>query len=203
MRRLFGIHTGIVLKKYAHKNKIALLDKALGRIDGILFARQEFAIGAQLSYSLDEHLGTYFIVSCEVIDVPLMLGKYDVYFLHHVLEVCYYSVQLGSVDQAVFDIIIFLYKHFSPLWSMAAKKIVIFRLFIAIGYYVDHQLLRKPSIIALCAMPIDKLFGVIIDLDDVLDDVNDIKDMRDWLCECLMEHPYGDQFKTVNFLYKE
>lgn len=199
MRRLLATHTGIVLKKYAHKNKIALLDRILGRIDGIVFASHDISIGAQLSYSLDERSGCYYIVSCEVIDVPLVVGKYDVYFLHHVLEICYFSVPLRSVEVVVFDMIIFLYRHFSSSWSMVEKKIFIFRLLVAIGCYSDHFWLHKPNIQALCIMPIDKLFGGIIHLSDI----SDIRDMHDWLSVCLMEHPYSDQFKTVNFLYKE
>lgn len=194
MRRLAGIHTGIVIKKYPYKNKVALLDKTLGRIDGVLFVKKEISLGALLHYSLDERGGVYFVNTCEVIDVPLLLGKHDLYFLHHVFEVCYYSIPIGTVESAVFDALVFLYARFSILWTMDEKKIFIFRLLVSIGFYAEHSFLHKPVIIDLYTMPIDKVFDGTIHLDCV-------QEIHDWICFNLAEHPYSDQFKTMSFLY--
>jgi len=196
MQRLFSNHTGVVLRVYVHKNKIALLDAVLGRIDVCFFAGDTISAGTVLQYDLNKYYDTYVMASWEMVSVPLLLGKTDIGFLHTLLELCYYSVRLGSVDAEVFTIIMFLYTDVADQWSVHTKKIIMAKLLISIGVYMDHIVFAKPAIIRLCATPIDKIFDETIDL-------NCIQDIDELLRCCLAGHPYADQFKAVKFLYKE
>lgn len=201
MKRLSGFYTGIVLKKYTHKNKIALLDKKLGRIDGIVPVMHDIAVGTLLGYEVRQQGHAYFLIAPEILDMPLAMGKHDLIFLHHVLEWCYYSVRLGSVEEHVFDAIMCLYATFAQSWSVIAKNVFIFKLLLIIGCYSEHALLKKPIIAQLHAMPIDKVFDGALDLEYMFGSY--VQDMHDWIRLCWVEHPYGNQFKTVSFLYKE
>lgn len=201
MKRLSGFYMGIVLKKYPHKNKIALLDRKLGRIDGIVPVMHDIAVGALLGYEVRQQGSAIFLIAPEILDMPLIMGKHDLVFLHHVLEWCYYSVQLGSIEEQVFEMIMFLYITFVGSWSATAKNVFIFKLLLLIGCYSEHALLKKPLIAQLRVMPIDKVFDGTLHLEYVLDPY--MQDMHDWIRLCWAEHPYRDQFKTVSFLYKE
>lgn len=201
MTRLSDLYTGIVLKVSAHNHTIALLDSKLGHINAVMFRLPHMSSGALIEYALQKRNNSYFIVSAEIVEAPLLVGASDLYFLHHVLELCYYSVPLGSIDTPIFDAIIFLYKHYSAAWTMTEKLVFIFRLCIQTGFYSEHVFLRKPDIMHLYTMPIDKVFSGTIHLEYM--QAGCVQEMHDWIRSCLIEHPYGDQFKTVDFFYKK
>lgn len=196
MKIAAGVRYGIVLKKDKYTPYVALLDKVLGRIDGTSYHGKIVSVGDVVSYTESKMNKKYGMSIGNTEYSPLVLGHYDISFLHHVLEVCYYSIPVGTIETVVFDMIMFLYKYFSPAWSMANKKLFVIRLFLVIGLYVEHGMLYESTINHLCTMPIDKIFSCTIDLDHK-------KNIDDLLCLLLAEHPYRDQFKTINFLYRE
>jgi len=192
-----------VLKHCIQKRKIALLDERAGRIDALLFYEQAISIGTVLQYRVIENNNRHHIITQEMIAAPLVMAQADILFLHHLLEVCYYSIPAGTFEPRVFDDILRLYEEFSPEWGMPEKIILLFRIILSIGCYTEHallvRLLSQATIREVCMGPIDKLidnlFAKTINLECA-------QHIHDWLQICIAGHPYSDQFKTAHFLEK-
>ncbi|MDP3889214.1 MAG: hypothetical protein Q8Q25_01570 [bacterium] len=192
MNQLTGVYTGIVLRRYQPtSNKIALFDQKLGRIDGIFF-ESEMILGSLLNYFLKKRADNYFLDNYEIIDMPLAIARLDLLFVHHVLELCYYFIPLGSTSDNVFSLLMLLYTK-DYVWTSLIKKIFLFKLLTIIGFYPEHPLLHKASMQYLLIMPIDKIVEEQINLDCE-------KDLHNWLRFCMAHHPSIDCFKTMSFL---
>lgn len=190
------IHTGIVLRNFSpKKNKLALIDDRLGRIDGAFFVSQVHT-GALLSYHVRGMPGRYLVEQLNMLDVPLSLARNDILFFHHVLELCYYFIPIGSCIQGIFNLLQLLYAAHSVNWDITAKQIFLFHLFSQLGmspegYRLPASLLEK--LIASSPESVDE-----VRLSDI-----DKKTLRTWLQHCLMQHPDVAQFNTVHFLNYE
>ena len=100
---------GIILKRYTTRNnKVSLLDKQLGRIEGILVS-DIISVGSLLQYVAQPYTGGFFLTNIQIIHVPLLLAKIDLLFLHHIFELCYHFAPIGSSVLGVFDLLMFLY----------------------------------------------------------------------------------------------
>jgi hypothetical protein len=201
MKQLCGEHTGIVLKHCIKKRKIALLDNSAGRVDALFFSVHPISIGTVLQYKLQENNSEYQITAQEIIATPILMAQADILFLHHLLELCYYSIPAGALEVRVFEDMLLLYERFSPAWGMPEKIVLLFRMILSLGCYTEHKLLvhllSQKAIMELYSAPldnlIDKLFSKTIDLEY-------IPAMHEWLQICMAGHPYYDQFKTAHFL---
>ncbi len=208
-------YRGIVLKKHKYTDTISLLDAHLGHIKAIVYRAFCVSVGDVLSYQIDKRGKHYILLGCKIEQQPFLLSFHDIFFLHHIIEICYYSIPLGADEKEVFDLILFLYAHFAASWTMNIKKIFLFKLILLIGVYTEHPKLSKSIIMRLSTIStqaiayisskpiegavdeaIDKVFDCAIDLDCM-------QDIHNWLCFCLAEHPYCDQFKTINYIYRE
>ena len=87
-----NIYTGIVLNhQFPLRHTITLLDKELGRMEGILL-KGEVSAGMLLQYDITLRLGRSYIQEIDIIAVPSELIHSDFLFLHHVLELCFYFI---------------------------------------------------------------------------------------------------------------
>jgi hypothetical protein len=203
MKQLCGEHTGIVLKHCIKKRKIALLDNYSGRIDALFFSVHPVSMGTVLQYKLQESGGVHQISDQELIATPIVMAQADILFLHHLLELCYYSIPAGALEVRVFEDLLLLYERFSPEWGRPEKIVLLFKVILSLGCYTEHKLLvnllSQAAVIELCAMSldnlIDKLFSKTIDLECSWA-------MYEWLQICMAGHPYYDQFKTAHFLQR-
>src|SRR3990167_5743477 len=97
------------MRQLATPHKIALLDHSAGRVDGII-ASPLVRVGSMIEYRVDKHKGTLrYIKYHTIVGVPLSIARVDILFWHHVLELCYYFVPLGSFTQQLFELLEFLY----------------------------------------------------------------------------------------------
>ncbi len=189
------MHTGIVLKRCQKMgNKVSVLDQSLGCIDGIMFS-SSINLGSLLTYRLKGRMSPYLIDQCEIIDMPFSIARADLLFLHHVLELCYYFIPVGSCSSQVFYLLLLLYSLQDHVWNDTTKKIFLFKLLTTIGFYPEHELLNRPCMRQFFTMPIDKIIVEPIDL-------NCEKDLNDWLRFCVSDHPYANDFKTMDFLMR-
>lgn len=187
-------NTGIVLKTYLPaKSKISLLDHTLGKIVGVL-TRADISSGACVSYFVNKNSSVYFIQDIEIIDMPMALAHNDIFFLHHVLELCYYFVPSGSRAPQLFNLLIALYTCEQILRNIQMKKVFLFQLFTIVGMYPDDVQFRTPYFHQLASASIDTLVGQPLDL--VIEQQLDA-----WLLQCIAMHPCAQNFKTVSFLY--
>lgn len=180
---------GILLKNYSpKKHKVSIFDKNLGRIEAIFqntAQTHQLHHGASLLYYCETTNSTlYKIKNIEIMDMPLELAKTDIYFLHHVLELCYYFLPLhvGALD--TFTVIEAAFKYAS-----ANKFLILLRFFTSLGIYPEDIPLEKTFFHRLLSCPIETI------LEEKLDDAQ-VKMLESWLLRCIEIHPYKKQFKT-------
>ena len=185
--------TGIVIRQLKSPYKIALLDRSLGRIDGVV--RVPVCLGALLHYAVErERATTCFLRDLEIIDLPFSLARLDLLFWHHVLELCYYFVPLGSYTEQLFELLLFLYTVDTGMrWRVQTKKLYLFKLLNIIGLYTRLPQLSMAKLHHFLALPLDKLGNERIDEQSE-------KILDQWLRVCVAEHPAIRYFETVHFL---
>ncbi len=183
----------IVLKTYLPaKHKLCLLDDQLGKIMAVP-NRDDIGYGAFILYQAREQNGFYFMYAIEIIDLPLMLGKDDILFVHHVLELCYFFVPLHEQIPGLCHLLIKLYNCEKIVNNIQAKKIFLFQFFAALGLYPEGARFQTPYFHQLAAASIDNIALYPIDL--MIE-----QELDNWLLSCIALHPCTHNFKTVHFL---
>lgn len=185
--------SGIFLKRYIpKKNKVSVLDYNLGRIDCFVFS-DAISVGSLASYTLQPSGNGYFLNAINVQYMPFSLAYSDLLFLHHILEVCHYSLPIGACVEGIFDLFVFLYTNHMSLNTAFKKQLFLFKLLSILGLAVEDGALCSVCFHVLHAMPIDRLNEEFIQLDCE-------KKLARWLRNCIGHHPLIAQFKTVHFL---
>lgn len=184
---------GIVLKNYQpQKCKLAILDRDSGKIVAVP-NRTDMSNGALIMYFKREQEHVSFIHSIDIIDMPLALAHEDIVFVHHVLELCYYFIPMGSNASQVFRALLRFYEYPLVLNTPIMKKIFVVQLFFLLGVYPDPQRFNSTSINQLISISIDIWAAQSIDLRIE-------KELDEWLMHCVKTHPRAEYFKTINFL---
>ncbi|MCX5922704.1 MAG: hypothetical protein NTX86_05265 [Candidatus Dependentiae bacterium] len=185
---------GIVLKTYLpQKCKIVVLDNEIGKIV-VVPNRQDISYGACIMYSIREQHNCSFIYDIELIDSPLCLGKDDILFVHHILELCYYFIPAQSSVSPLFNLLILLYESRHVFEDSVVKKLFLFKFFTTLGFYPEGQRFQTPYFHILASTSIDNLIGLTIDLKVE-------QELDFWLLHCISLHPCINNFKTVSFLH--
>jgi hypothetical protein len=186
-------HCGIVLKKhFSKKRTISVLDNQVGRIDYVPNT-EDICVGALLSYWVTQRKGVSFIHSIEKLNVPLGLGKNDILFLHHVLEICYYFVPVGDEAHHLYTLMEQLYMLEQYPMSKLYQKSFLVILFYRLGIYPRDKKFQQPRFYQMAAGSIDFIVQQGLDLTFE-------QELNDWLYDCLSHHPALAHFKTVHFL---
>ena len=186
---------GIVLKNHqSHQQKFSVLDQYDGKITCML-RHNGIVQGGLISYFMSTQRGMHTVTGIEILAVPFSLARYDILFLHHVLELCYYFLPAQSEALVTFNLLIFLYKTADTLITPLHKKIFLFKLHISFGFYTDYAPLSMTSFNRLYSESIDSIVKVPLRLE--VERKVDI-----WLSSCVRAHPYFRNFKTVHFLKK-
>lgn len=189
------LHTGLVLFSfYPKKYKVALLDNKLGRIDAALMAPR-VKTGTLLEYNLSGRHGRYLVDHISIIDLPLSLAREDILFLHHVLELAFHFIPIGSCINGIFALLILLYKARSTAWNVTVKKIFLCKLFLALGVHQESETMHMRWIKEIEAISLNN--DAIKKLD-----ISCIEAIDLWLAQCVAQHPYSQKFKTIKFLTK-
>lgn len=179
---------GILLKNYSpKKQKVSLFDKALGRIEATFenSSQRQLNNGSLLAYHAQQtHNNLYSLNALEIIDIPFALARHDIYFLHHILELCYYFLppQVTAPDTFVL-----LQAAFNQ--PLANKLLILLRFFTSISMYPEDVPFESSYFHRLLSYPIE------IILKEQLDDEHH-KQLKPWLLRCSDMHPYKKQFKT-------
>lgn len=188
------LHTGIILKNFSpYKSKIALLDDALGRVDAVVFTQKNITVGALMHYVLTN---THQVVRAEhlqPIDIPFCLARADLLFLHHILEICYGSLPIGSCVQGIFELLMIVYQQQSSNWSMYIKKVFLVKLLTTMGIYPETYRLS-----AYAAQQIAQTIDIAIPFDARCE-----QELDQWLKYWIAENQYVQEFKTIEFLIKK
>ena len=187
-------YTAIVVRQLETPHKVALLDRVAGRVDGII-SSPLLRVGSLIEYVVERNRGTLcYIKHYSVVDVPISIAQSDILFWHHILELCYYFVPLGSFTQQLFELLEFLYTVDSCLgWCMRSKKLYLFKLLFLVGVYTRLPRLPVEQIQYFQALPLNQI------ADEVLDAQSE-KMLDEWLRLCVYEHPAIRKFRTTHFL---
>ena len=185
---------GIILRRtLGSRYKIALLDKQHGRMEAISHS-STLMVGSLITYTLSEQQrGNYFLQDSQLLYVPLSLGRADLLFFHHVLELIYYFAAVGSCVSGVFDLLAFLYTTEHMLMSVQFKKFFLLKLLTLMGATPELASVRTPGMDRLSVMATNQFDAIVIDT------VTE-KELDRWLWSCIWQHPYVNEFKTVHFL---
>ncbi len=173
-----------------------MLDEHFGRVDGIVF--KPVCLGSLLHFTLEKERGTLWYLShLSIINLPFALARLDILFWHHVLELCYYFVPLGSNTNQLFELLQFLYTvDNEQQWCAQSKKLYLFKLLAAIGLYDDlPSLVPEGRMMQLLKMPLPAM------VQEMLDKKSE-NVVNEWLRTCIAQHPAIERFNTVHFLNK-
>lgn len=188
---------GIVLF-YKGRN-ISVLEPNRGRIDAFLytslFSKTRVQTGSIITYHAirDKYQKTV-LQDIEIEHVPLGWGRHDIYFLHYMLETCYYFIPEGAGCDATFSFFISVFKKFSSFETSLHKKRVICKLFSQLGIY-PHDPVIQACVEQFLKNPIDNLMQA--DLQLANEDL-----LNQWILWCIKMHPQGKWFKAMPTLLK-
>ncbi len=185
----------IVLKQIS-PYKVALFDRQEGRLDGI--TSRSLHLGSILEYHPERSRDTMvFISEVQLLNLPFQIGRSDILFWHHVLELCFYFMPLGSRSPELFELLLFLYTMDTwGRWTAQSKKLYVCKLLITIGWYHEVRALSVVTLQYIRAIPVDRIHEVRLDEESE-------KRVDEWLHVCVAEHPAIGKFKTMHFLRGE
>lgn len=190
-------HTGIVLKMGITKQAtVALIDSNLGRVNGIIFSRT-YAHGSLLSYDLAHRQSGYArLEHVRIENMPLALAAEDLLFVHHVLELCFEFIPVGSCVAGMFDLLLFLYSTDIRGWNDAQKLLFIFKLLAGLGAHPENADLDDVLIARLQSMPLlcDEASVYVAGYQARI---------HEWIKRCVSQHPRAQEFKTARFLMRD
>ena len=188
---------GIVL--FYKGRTISLLEEQQGRVDAILysslFAQTRVQKGSIISYRMEQDKYQNLVLQdVEIEHTPLGWGRYDIYFLHYLLEVCYYFVPQGGGCKITFNFFLELFKNFESFTTSLHKKRVMGKLFSQLGIYPNDSAVQG-CVELFLETPIDNLVTADLQLanEEILDQ---------WILWCIQTHPQRQWFKAIPELLK-
>jgi len=186
-------HIGIVLKTcYSRVPDMTVLDRALGKIKGRVNMRNKSiraSYGSIITYMLTQRGSSYIFDVVDLEQVPFSFARQDIFFLHHILELCYYFLPEGCAVDDIFEFLVHLFQLESNEKLRLRKHLVLARLFSLFGVYPEH-------------VKISQFIERVIhqSLDELLSTPVDAKMnawLGQWIWSCIVAHPYKEQFKTI------
>lgn len=186
-------HHGIVLKNYyPQKSSLSLLDPTMGRIMGIAKTVKQISGGALIEYTLDRgKQNPYFIQNIQLRELPLDLAAHDIFFLHHLIEICYHFIPLGSDASNVYRFLQQIYRDNNWMKSRVLKKIFLLQLYTEIGIYPEYALSDKALFHTLIAVPFTRMQEHEYDAHE--------EHITQWLQTCFYTHQDAATFKTKDY----
>jgi hypothetical protein len=187
---------GVVLR---HSGKrVALLSRDKGRVDLLFFPKKgpyKLSCGSIISYGQKKNNhGLMIIEDNQLENIPFIFARQDIYFLHYLLEVCYFFIPVGSGGKSIFILLEEVYRNFQAFEQPIFKKMVLCKLLAHLGVCPEEQTIQSHAQ-TLLEVPIDNI-GV-TNLELVLEGVLD-----EWLTWCISSHPQGKWFKAMPSLIK-
>jgi len=133
------------------------------------------------------------VQNVELLEVPFVLARDDLLFLHHILELCRAFIPQGARAPEVFDAVCALYAQRTCRLSNLCKKLFLCRLLICVGLYDSLPKIDAAVLETVLTLPVDMARWSTIDLDSQ-------QELDAWLLACVAGHPQVEHFNTVHFL---
>lgn len=181
---------GIVLKRFVpKKQKIAVFDRSLGRIDCIPHI-DTLCHGAVISYYVGKTQPLHHLHNVELIDVPFSLAHAHIHFLHKVLLVCYYFIPQGSAAPEAFDLLRFLYTIENNKCVKQFQLVFVCKLFALLGFVPNTLAVDQFIVDQLLTTSIDRLTNYPLELG-----IEQL--LGQWIDACIALHPRAQLLKTM------
>ena len=192
-------HTGLVLRTYfPRKQKLSIFDSQLGKIACIVHKQstkilQRIGNGSLVQYYVKPLQTVHELCELELIAVPTELARHDIYFLHHILELCYFFLPEHLESRELFELVARLYDYKASVWNNNAQRIFLLKFFATLGLFPEETPSFHPDIYRLISLSIEGMLKK--NLDAPLE-----KEIDTLILACIGAHPYKNQFKTVHFI---
>jgi len=200
--------TGIILKSFLpYKYKISVLSRSSGKINLIVGKKfTRFSPGTKVRFFITLSRSAEFANGLEILQIPIVAIKKHLYWIHHILEICYYFAPLGAPCAEIFQMVEYSLHlgrcgdGFEPYFNLV-KKICLVKLFVMLGFYSQGIAflldLFDKTLVSLDSSNLQK----VLSLHQLLSNVTkqQEKEIDKWILSCLHEHPHASQFKTLLF----
>ena len=173
---------------------ITLFERTEKRIDGITYSKK-ISRGTFISYQTLFAHGKVIIEDIKTEYTPLDQARFDIYFLHALLEVCYYFIPIGSAEFQIYPFLINIMRSFDDISSVRIQKGLICKILAHLGVYPINSHLALP-LEDFINIPIDNV--VMGNLELAHEDFFDR-----WLTWCLTTHPQGKKCKALTLLLQK
>ena len=190
---------GIILKKYMpKKNKIVVFDQIYGKIIAVSYDEKlltHCACGTVIQYVAYEMNQIFLCRQIELLSMPIQLNYEDIFFLHHLLELCYYFLPIGHAMEELFSLLIFVLSFPHRITTRIHKKMIIWRILVQHGLYPELDINSYKVFKNLMQITISTMLEKTIShtFENVLDE---------WVFESIHSHPSVQQFKTISYVGK-
>lgn len=176
-------------------SRIIMLDKKEGMIELFSYHSHRLQVGYELTYeAIQKHNNTH-LKEYTITHWPHYLITTNIFFLHHIFELLYYFVPVGSCTQYLFLFLNELYTYNEEHGTMNNdhKRFFLIKFFHLIGIYEQEDEEFQTLLKSLVSIPIDSFNNKILDLPER-------KKIDFWLHLCIESHPASKLFITKNIL---
>lgn len=187
---------GIIIRKhFPQRMRISILDEFQGHLS-VVPASWQWAsyasAGAIIVYELVEENESYFIKQIELVAVPSYSDEHLLFFMHHLLEICYFCLPVQGGKTECFELLWYIIHSLDELKnSPGLQKLLLAKLLFIMGQYPTE--IEQLSISSFLHQPYTEL--VLLSLTH-----EHKKELEIFIYQCIKFHPYGRLLKTVNFL---
>jgi hypothetical protein len=168
----YKVSQGVIL--YSHiplRRMVTILDTVQGKVDCMVRARHmpPLAHGTLAEYVLQEKNDLKIASFLEPLAVPAEWVREDIYFLHHVLELCTMYIPACHTAQEIISLLSLLYAPWksdvegrggAPFF----KKLFLCKLHTLLGMYPDEEV-YDPALLSLISCAGDSMFDLQYDTE--------------------------------------
>lgn len=204
---------GYILQSFSLQNqRFSILTRTRGRLTVSLKKPQRYALfrpGMLIAFVLNgEHFLT--IDEVELISVPFISSKRNIDWIHHWIELCFYSSQPELPCLELFtslSLYFKLIKHDIVMHDDRLKLLCVLHFFYQTGFYAHGLFMAYRSQLAIMNYILNYHdFGEILnDLEQSVNrlSIEEIKQIEFLVKQFLHEHPSFRLFKTMRFVYPD
>lgn len=201
-----------VLRRFLpNRQKTALLTYSLGRVN-VTFNHKTQGIrlwpGMLLTCTMQRDNSFWVAHNVAIQAAPIPQTHHNIFWLHHILELCYYFLPLehpapdvfGYVKQCCF--LMWQSEELDDTWQIFIKKVCVIKLLGLFGFYRQEDIQEYSALFReLSALFIDFTNEQKVEFLKKRYLCFDMEKMNEWILSCLKSHPMFTSFKTVSFNY--
>lgn len=195
---LYKISQGIILySPMPLKRTLTVLDNERGKVNCILRNGKhplKIAHGMLVEYALQEKRDLLIASFIEPTATPADWANQDIYFLHHVLELCAMYTPFNQTSHETFSLLSLLYMPWtsSSMTIGFFKKLFLCKLHISLGIHPDEEV-YDPELLSLISCAGNSMF-------DFQDDIELESKLALWLYRSLHAANAHNCLKTFSFV---